>query len=473
MRRFILLIVMLMLLLPAASALGQDDGTIRHVVQPGENLFRISLRYQVSMSNIVAANPIIRNPNLIYAGTTLVIPKGGVVPTPAPGDPTPQPGNEQQYTVVRGDTLGRIAQRFGTTVAAIAQRNGIANPNLIFVGQVLIIPGTTGGPTQPPPAATPEPGPPPTTGGFELGGQVFGFQYAAQMQGAGMTWVKQQLSFHRGDSPSNAQGLIDQAHNQGFKILLSVLGEPGELAPNPTQYYQEFASFLGGVAALGPDAIEVWNEQNIDREWPNGQISPQAYTQMLSTSYNAIKGQNNSVLVISGAPAPTGFFAGGCTNAGCDDLPFIQGMAASGAGSYFDCLGIHYNEGILSPDATSGDPRGNSGHYTRYYPSMVSTYSGVFPSKPLCFTELGYLSPEGYGPLPASFSWAANVTVQDQATWLARAATRSRDGGRVRLMIVWNVDATQYGTDPQAGYAIIRPNNTCLACNTLGAALGG
>lgn len=43
------------------------------------------------------------------------------------------------YTVVRGDTLSEIAQRFGTTVGAIAAENGIKNPNLIYVGQVLKI----------------------------------------------------------------------------------------------------------------------------------------------------------------------------------------------------------------------------------------------------------------------------------------------------------------------------------------------
>jgi hypothetical protein len=85
----------------------------------------------------------------------------------------------------------------------------------------------------------------------------------------------------------------------------------------------------------------------------------------------------------------------------------------------------------------------------------------------LCFTELGYLSPEGYGPLPPSFAWAVNVTVQDQAAWLARAAALARDSEFVRLMIVWNVDATEYGADPQAGYAIVRPDNTCIACTAL------
>ena len=118
-----------------------------------------------------------------------------------------------------------------------------------------------------------------------------------------------------------------------------------------------------------------------------------------------------------------------------------------------DCVGIHYNEGVLSPDARSGDPRDNPDHYTRYYPTMVETYKAIFPTLPLCFTELGYLTPEGLGPLPSDFAWAADVTVSDQATWLAQATTLSQAGGWVRLLIVWNIDSTTYDADPQAGYA--------------------
>ena len=65
MRRLIVFLVALMLLLPATVAIGQDGGVIQHVVSPGENLFRISLRYNVAMSKIIAANPIITNANLI------------------------------------------------------------------------------------------------------------------------------------------------------------------------------------------------------------------------------------------------------------------------------------------------------------------------------------------------------------------------------------------------------------------------
>ncbi len=478
MRRFIVIFAALLMLSIGTAVLAQSSGTTQHVVQPGENLFRISLRYRVSMAAIQAANPIIRNPNLIYAGSVLIIPAGGTVPPPTavPGQPTPtpQPGPGTVYIVVRGDTLYLIALRFGTTIQAIAAANNIVNPNLIYVGQRLTIPGASGpgpAPTDQPPTQPTQPPPPPGNTSFELGGHIFGFQYAAQMRQAGMTWAKVQITWNQGDPASIAQGAINEARSAGFKILLGIKGNPEQIRANPTQYYQNFANFLGGVAQLSPDGIEVWNEQNIDREWPVGLISPQAYTQMLSAAYQAIKGANSNVLVISGAPAPTGFFGGGCTGNGCDDDAFIRGMAANGAANFMDCVGIHYNEGILNPDATSGDPRGNSGHYTRYYQTMVNLYASVFPGKPLCFTELGYLSPEGYSPLPGGFSWAANVTAQDQAEWLSRATVLSRQGGRVRLMIIWNVNSTTYGADPQAGYAIIRPNGTCLACNTLSAAM--
>jgi LysM repeat protein len=61
-------------------------------------------------------------------------------PTPAP-TPTPQPPPAQQtYTVVEGDTLAQIAQRFGTTVEALQAANGIEDPDEIVIGQVLVIP---------------------------------------------------------------------------------------------------------------------------------------------------------------------------------------------------------------------------------------------------------------------------------------------------------------------------------------------
>lgn len=72
----------------------------------------------------------------------------------------PMPG--QLYTVRPGDTMYSIANRFYTTIWAIAQANGIVNPSRIYVGQVLFIP--VGGPIPP---APPMPQPP-----FPIGGQL-------------------------------------------------------------------------------------------------------------------------------------------------------------------------------------------------------------------------------------------------------------------------------------------------------------
>jgi hypothetical protein len=85
---------------------------------------------------------------------------------------------------------------------------------------------------------------------------------------------------------------------------------------------------------------------------------------------------------------------------------------------------------------------------------------------------LGYLSPQGFPFLPPNFSWAANTTVSQQAQWLGEAVTLARSSGRARMVVVFNVDLTTYTqTDPQAGYAIIRPDGSCPACSTLGAAM--
>lgn len=482
----VLVLALAFAMVPTPITSAQDGGGTTYVVQAGDNLYRISLRFNTTIAALVAANNI-TNPSVIYVGQVLVIPTGGGTSAPAPTQPPSQPDSQPQpsggtttYVVVSGDNLSRIAQRFGTTVAAIVAANNIANPSLIYAGQVLVIPvgGSTPAPsgggsapsgggtgTNPPPVTSPG-----TGGGFELGGQTTGGLGAVGvMQSAGMSWVKTQVRWHRGDGAGGVSGIINDAHANGLRVLLTVVGFSGEMGDYET-YTTEFAAYLGQLATLGPDAIEVWNEPNLTREWPAGAISGASYTRMLSKAYNAIKSANGNVMVISAAPAPTGFY-GGCSGNGCDDLPFIQQMRAAGAASYMDCIGAHYNEGIISPDQRTGDPRG--GHYTRYFFGMLDTYYNAFGgARKVCFTELGYLSPEGLGGLPGPFAWAQNTTAAQHAEWLGRAASLARNSGRVRLMVVWNVDFQGIvGDDPQGGYAIIRSDGSCPACGSLAAAV--
>lgn len=101
-----------------------------YVVRFGDTLWSIARRFGTTVQAIVQANGII-NPNYIWVGQVLCIPYGTPPPTPSPA----------VYIVQPGDTLWSIARRFGTTVEAIAWVNGIVNPNYIYVGQRLIIPG--------------------------------------------------------------------------------------------------------------------------------------------------------------------------------------------------------------------------------------------------------------------------------------------------------------------------------------------
>ena len=130
MRRILALVIVLALTLTlAAPAFAQ--GTVVHVVQRGENLFRIALRYGVTVDALAAANGL-SNTSRIYAGQRLVIPTGGTSPT------TPSSG---VHIVQRGENLFRIALRYGTTTQALAAANGIVNTNRVYVGQRLVIPG--------------------------------------------------------------------------------------------------------------------------------------------------------------------------------------------------------------------------------------------------------------------------------------------------------------------------------------------
>lgn len=107
-----------------------------HTVQAGENLFRIALKYGLTTAQLAEANGI-TNPDQIKVGMVLKIPFCG-----GGGDEQSDgvTGEEQTYVVKQGDTLYRIALRFGITWQELAAYNNITNPESLYVGQVLKIP---------------------------------------------------------------------------------------------------------------------------------------------------------------------------------------------------------------------------------------------------------------------------------------------------------------------------------------------
>jgi len=159
----VLLLVVSAALLPAQA---QGPCGPAHTVVQGDTLFSIARRCGLTVSQILAANPGIFDPNRIQIGQRIVLPQPGVTPSPLPA-----PGF---YVVRAGDTLFSIARRFGVTVSALLAVNPqIGDPNVILEGQVLIIPPPGSFPPTPTstpiiptptPTGTPSPTPPPQDG---------------------------------------------------------------------------------------------------------------------------------------------------------------------------------------------------------------------------------------------------------------------------------------------------------------------
>jgi hypothetical protein len=338
-----------------------------------------------------------------------------------------------------------------------------------------------GEPQQAAPAPPPAPAPAPSGGGgFELGGHIrdWGFPYADQMHYAGMNWAKVQVRY-----PQDASGIIGAAHANGFKIQVSALGPASMVTQGG--FEQKIADWVAGMAAAGADAIEIWNEPNISREWQDGHISPQAYNNLLCTAYAAIKNANAGTAVISAAPAPTGYF-GGCGPSGCDDQPWLEGLYNAGAAHCMDYIGAHHNAGATSPSATVGHPANpGSTHHSWFFLPQTRLYYNIFRgTRKLFYTEMGYVTPEGTcgNGLPSNFQWGNGTSLAEQGAWLSEAVRLSISTGMVRCVIVWNVDYVRNDCgdcnphardcDPQASFALIRPDGTCPTCDSLHSVLG-
>ena len=111
-----------------------------HVVMPGDSLSSIASRYGVSLGRLADANNL-ANHDVIVLGERIVIPDEGT-PSQTTGysEPVSLPGGS--HTVVPGETLSALAERYGITLDALIAANSIGNANLVVAGSTLSIPGS-------------------------------------------------------------------------------------------------------------------------------------------------------------------------------------------------------------------------------------------------------------------------------------------------------------------------------------------
>jgi hypothetical protein len=306
----------------------------------------------------------------------------------------------------------------------------------------------------------------------------------------GLDWVKVQLEWPLVQpDPETYQwffydGVVDEANDHGLRLLFSIVGAPAwtRVAGNengPPDDYTHYTNFLNEVLNRYPGkvhAIEVWNEQNLDREWATAEgLSPASYVQFLSQAHATIKGIDPNIIVVSGALAPTGIHD---RVTSYDDFIYLDEALASGMLKYTDCVGVHHNGYNIGPDvpfeAASADPNAATAifrgpfenpHHSWSFKTTIDTYAqkvqAVDPNKKLCVTEFGWASSEGYDTYPTGFEFAQDNTLEEQAQYIVQAFQQMHDSEDVWLAFLFNFDFGNKGsgpTDDPVVYSIVDTN---------------
>jgi len=317
---------------------------------------------------------------------------------------------------------------------------------------------------------------------FQLGIQVQtsvdGLQeiWMNELKKLNMPWMKLQVRWEvvepqKGQFDWTALDIaLTEATKANIKVMASVVTAPNwsrEQGVNleshgPPANYQDYTNFLRAVLEKYPNqihAVEVWNEQNIDREWTSLRgLVPSDYVNLLRQSYDTIKSIDPGIIVISGALSPTGF--DNRINA-WDDFAYMDAMIAAGLLSTTDCVGAHHNGYNVSPDytwdAVPNDPtatfRGpfDNPHHSWSFRSTLQGYAiriqQAGGTQKLCVTEFGWPVTEDMNGYPAGFEFANDNTLEEQKEWTIKAVNNMIEWDIVWLAYLWNLN---YGA--QAGW---------------------
>ncbi|MDP2953271.1 MAG: hypothetical protein Q8O76_08170, partial [Chloroflexota bacterium] len=201
---------------------------------------------------------------------------------------------------------------------------------------------------------------------------------------------------------------------------------------------------------------EIWNEENLLREWYGQIMSPQQFVSLMQAAYTAIKGACPQALVISGAPTPAGD-----TQASIDDANYLRQAYQAGLGRWCDGVGVHPSGFANPPDSrvgTSPAPSHNS-HRSFFFRETLESYRQVMVqygdgNKRLWPTEFGW----GVSSSPhTGYEYEAYNTWELQAQYIMRAFEMAKNWGWVGPMFLWNLN-----------WAVFEPNQEQAAFSILG-----
>ncbi len=318
---------------------------------------------------------------------------------------------------------------------------------------------------------------PNTSTGFGYGMSVNMWQGDKQgvadlLKQLGFGWAKQQVRWEFAEPEPGAvqwqemDSIVNTMYDNGINLMFSVVTAPAWTRPNlggtggPPEDFQLFANFMGAIAGRycgRLQAVEVWNEQNLRREWEGFPLEPASYMDLLKRTYNSIKAVCPSMLVISGATTPAGY-----SDVAFDDIDYLRGMYQNGLKNYSDGIGIHPS-GFANPpwvtfeDWTSGnyDALSHVNHRSFYFLSTLRESRKVMQefgdaNKRLWPTEFGWGSTPS--PFPG-YEYKARIDEATQARWIVESFRIMADSGYVAVPMLWNLN---YPRDTEMGaFAVV------------------
>ncbi len=294
---------------------------------------------------------------------------------------------------------------------------------------------------------------------------------------AGFGWLTQQVRWE-GLEPSQGATIdwtqLDTAANTaaagGVKMMFSVVAAPQWAAVQGAQFPREPALFTPFLKQMVThfkgkvQAYEIWNEQNFAVEVGKGQINAGNYVELLKASYQTIKAIDPNIVVVSGAPTPTGV---NDPNVAIDDATYLQQMYAYQGGAvkqYFDVVGAH-PEGYANPpeENVANHTQTNFANHSSFFFRRVEDYRDIMMKagdgdKKMWATETGYSSnPQA----PTGYEYARTLSEQQQADYLAREIKYARTNWPwMDVMFIWNLNfqAVVPQTDEKWGFAVLKPD---------------
>ncbi len=369
-----------------------------------------------------------------------------------------------------------------------------------------------------PPLITP--GPSPTPGPILrsslMGIQIHGYlkddewmRMLAYSKDLGMGWIKVQVQWKELEP---AKGVFNELYSamtlnvqrarlQGFRTMVSIAKAPGWARPQsvfetedgPSDNPQDFADFVARfVRDTKPefiDAIELWNEPNLIREWRGKPLNGAEYMKYFDAAYLAIQNEQKAqpadhrIIVITAGPAPTGTSPDGSS---LNDRDWLQQLYASGLARFGSdvAVGVHPYGWANPPDATCCKAQpGITGWYENrsfYFRDTLDDYRQIMvrnnhAAGKLWVTEFGWATFDGLrrsdgNPASADprVGWETLISQAQQANYVLRAFYLAQQPPYYDFlgpMMLWNLN---FGIIPkmidnsreEAGFSLLDANWT-------------